>query len=168
MPLSQDYTALIKFTPTDGTLARVIDSSLNKEEAITITQARLIDLQSPLLNLLAEIFNAVGIDPSNNTDFDQILLLVIELVNEIFCSVKYLVAVVGLRPTTITILHALFGLVASILYAVIGLVGKILPGLIHALTPIVTIRGRSILAHLTRVVAGVLLDVTLAVDGDGH
>lgn len=79
---------------------------------------------------------------------DRVLALVNILLEELLATVKYLVTVLGLRAPLVSLLHAVFTLVANLLSVLVRLLAGLLPALLGGLTPLLSALGNGLLAPI--------------------
>jgi hypothetical protein len=144
----------------DGTLAKVQDGTLSKEDAETDVSKQLQGVHFKLTDLLTKLLGAAGLDIIDG-DVDKVLSLVVVLVSEVLFTVKSLLTILGLRPQLASLLHSVLNIVAGLLKVLIGLLTGLLPGLVAALSPLLAGLGNGLLVPLLTPVVGLLAGLSL-------
>ncbi|KAK7426879.1 hypothetical protein QQZ08_006625 [Neonectria magnoliae] len=121
-------------------------------------------IHATISEVVTKLTGVVGLRVPD-VDVDSILKLVVSLVTVTVASVRNIVAVTGLRPQLISVIHSVFSILGSLLVLVTGLVAKIIPGLLSAIGPILdgVVHGvlAPVLGPIVSIVSG--LKITISV-----
>ncbi|KPM34843.1 hypothetical protein AK830_g11726 [Neonectria ditissima] len=121
-------------------------------------------IHATITEVVTKLTGVVGLSVPD-LDVDSILSLVVSLVTVTVTSVKNIVAVTGLRPQLLSVLHNVFAILNSLLALVTGLVAAIIPGLISTIGPIledVPSVLASVLSPVVGLVSGLKVSISLA------
>ncbi|KAK7422505.1 hypothetical protein QQX98_001517 [Neonectria punicea] len=121
-------------------------------------------IHATISEVVTKLTGVVGLSVPD-VDVDSILKLVVSLVTVTVASVKNIVAVTGLRPQLISVIHSVFSILGSLLVLVTGLVAKIIPGLLSAIGPILdgVVNGvlAPVLGPIVNIVSGLKVTISL-------